>query len=84
MVDHLTIPIRIVHKERWGNLSVFGDKHEFCGEDIRQKKDISFTGGHRVRLYVAKKNVHWKIPERVELDISGVAPARAPRRRPRR
>jgi hypothetical protein len=47
----------------------------------------SFAGGHRVRLYRFKDNVHWRIPAGVELDISRVDPttgngaAQPPRRR---
>jgi hypothetical protein len=60
---------------------MFGDSHLICGESVRMKdENFSFAGGHRVRVYLFKKNVHWKIPEGVSLDISSVPAAQAPRR----
>jgi hypothetical protein len=79
--ESLTIPVQRVNNDRWGRLSIYGSRHELCCEDIRLKKEnFSFIGEHRVRLYIAKGNVHWRIPQGVELDISLVAPAN-PRRR---
>jgi hypothetical protein len=81
MADHVSVPVKVIGNERWGQLSVLSsDSHLICGEKVDQKKDFSFAGGHRVRLYSFKKNVHWKIPEGVSLDIAGVPPANAPRR----
>jgi hypothetical protein len=57
------------------------EQHEICGYSFNQKKDISFAGGHRVRVFRAEGNVHWRIPQGVQLDISRVTP---PRRMPRR
>jgi len=83
---YMQIPVRIVNNRKWGWLSAFGERHEFCGEDIRPiDQQYSFADQHRVRLYVAKKNVHWRIPEGFEpVDISQVQPANPPRRLPRR
>jgi hypothetical protein len=82
MADSVRVPIKIVGTERWGQLSAFGENHLVCGETVRQKEaNYSFAGGHRVRLYSFKKNVHWRIPEGAVLDIAGVAPAEAPRRK---
>jgi hypothetical protein len=83
MLGHVRVPVKIVGGERWGHLSALGDAaHFICGEDVWKKdENFSFAGGHRVRLYAFKKNVHWKIPEGVSLDISGVpAATSAPRR----
>jgi len=72
--ESITIPVKIVNNERWGQLSYFGSRHQFCGEDIRLKNyNFSFVGEHRVRLYSAAGNVHWRIPQGVDLDISRVA-----------
>jgi len=78
---HVRVPVRTLGTVRWGALAYMGDTHEICGEKadcIDQK--FSFAGGHRVRLFRFKKNVHWKIPQGVELDIAAVAPAQAARR----
>jgi hypothetical protein len=83
MVEHISVPVKMIGKERWGQLSVFGLSHLICGETVHQKPDYSFAGGHRVRLYSFKKSVSWKIPDEVDLDISGVTPANAPRRQQR-
>jgi hypothetical protein len=81
MADHVRVPIKIVGTERWGQLSAFGDAHSICGEVVKLKNEnFSFAGGHRVRLYSFKKNVHWKIPEGLSLDIAAVPAATAPRR----
>lgn len=79
----LHIPVKEVNGERWGDLSSYALTHQFCGERVDKKDDISFTGGHRVRLYSFKKNVHWKIPLGQELNISDVLPENALRRQGR-
>ena len=82
MTQYVQVPVRYVNGERWARLSVFGERHDFCGEKIQiMKENFSFAGQHRVRLCVAKKNVHWKIPEGVQLNISEVNPSRLPPRR---
>ena len=81
MADRVSVPVKTVGNERWGQLSLLGDHHLICAEAVKLKdENFSFAGGHRVRLYSFKKNVHWKIPEGVRLDIAGVTPAAAPRR----
>ena len=80
MHDRITVPVKIVNNERWAQLNHFGTTHQICGDDFRQKRDISFANGHRVRVFTVKSNVHWKIPDNVLLDIAEVAPANAPRR----
>jgi hypothetical protein len=81
MADRISVPVKAFEGGRWGHLSAFADTHQICGETVRLKEqNFSFAGGHRVRLYIFKKNVHWKIPDGIALDISDVAPAAAPRR----
>jgi len=82
MADHVRVPVKTVGDERWGQLNLLGDSHLICGETVKLKDgNYSFAGQHRVRLYSFKKNVHWKIPEGIPLDVTGVAPATpAPRR----
>ncbi len=84
MADHVRVPVKMLGTERWAQLSAFGDHHLVCGEEVREKNsDLTFAGGHRVRLYSFKKNVHWKIPSGVPLDIASVSPANPPRRHQR-
>ena len=68
--------------DRWAALSYVAEgNHEICGETVKlMNGKFSLFGGHRVRLYRFKNNVHWKIPSGVELDITDVPPAQAPRR----
>jgi len=83
VAQHITLPVKRVGSDHWAELGAVAPQwtHEICGEDVRLKDhNYSFAGGHRVRLYKFKKNVHWKIPTGVQLDISGVAPAQPPRR----
>ena len=81
MADSVRVPLKTVGTERWGQLSAFGDHHLICGEEVRLKdQSHSFAGGHRVRVYSFKKNVHWKIPAGAPIDIAAVAPANPPRR----
>jgi hypothetical protein len=85
MAGRIFVPIKMVNGERWGDLAALSLSHEVCAESyflVNQK--YSFIGGHRVRLLRLRKNVHWRIPEGVELNISEVAPANPPRRRKNR
>jgi len=83
--EFIKVPVKKVNSQLWGQLSFFGNRHEFCGEEIRlRNQSFSFAGGHRVRLCIAKGNVHWRIPEGVQLDITQVELANPPRRLPRR
>ncbi|HME36776.1 MAG TPA: hypothetical protein VKF84_16200 [Candidatus Sulfotelmatobacter sp.] len=85
MADHIRVPVKIVGGDRWGQLSAFGDAHLICGENVKPKdQNFSFAGGHRVRLFSFKKNVHWKIPDGIPLDVAAVAPATAAPRRQQR
>lgn len=80
MRDRISISIKVVNGEQWGDLNALGLTHEFCGEKVDCKDNsFSFAGGHRVRLYQFKKNVHWKIPAGQVLDITGVAPQPSPK-----
>jgi hypothetical protein len=85
MSDRIRVPVKIVGTERWGQLNLLGDAHLICGETVKLKdENFSFAGQHRVRLYSFKKNVHWKIPEGIPLDVADVAPATAAPRRTQR
>jgi hypothetical protein len=79
MRDRLTVSLKSYQGERWADLNSFGLTHEFCGEVVKMKDEkFSFLGGHRVRLYSFKKNVHWRIPSGIEVDISDVPALAAP------
>ena len=82
MADHVRVPVKQIGTDRWGQLSLLSDSHLICGESVKLKNEnFSFAGGHRVRLYLFKKNVAFKIPEGISLDIAAVPPATsAPRR----
>jgi hypothetical protein len=85
MRDRVSVPVKVVGGDRWGDLSVFGQNHEICGEVVRQVNDYSFAGGHRVRLYKFRKSVHFRIVDGMVVDISALLPAAPPpRRKPRR
>ena len=85
MPKYVQVPVKTVGTERWGQLSLLGDAHLICGETVKLKEEnFSFAGGHRVRLYLFKKNVHWRIPESIALDITDVVPAAAAPRRTQR
>ena len=71
MADGVRVPIRVIDGVRWGHLSALAEN---------KNEKFSFAGGHRIRFYSFKKNVHWKIPDGIPLDISSVTPASAPRR----
>ena len=60
--------------------------HHVCAESFKVvDNQFSAAGGHRVRKFALKKNVHWMIPGTVlDLDIQNVPPASAPRRQPLR
>lgn len=77
MAKHVLVPI---NKDGWGNLSALGITHEIVGETVKLRDDkYSFAGGHRVRLFHFKKNVHWRISS-AEFDITDVKPATPPRK----
>lgn len=77
------VPIKTVNKQDWGDLSALGVSHEIVGETVHCKsQQYSFAGGHRVRLYHFKKNVHWRIIGDV-FNIADVVPAEPPRKRQR-
>jgi hypothetical protein len=81
MADHIQVPIIEHDGHRWGALAFFGKDHEITGENqscLNQK--YSFKGGHRVRIYKIKKNVYWKIPSTVTLDITNVPTRRVQQR----
>ena len=75
MTKSISVPLKFVGKKAWGDLSKFGLSHEICAERVDiVDNQYSFAGGHRVRLYKFKKNVHWGIPAGVDIEISAVTP----------
>ena len=84
MRDRTFVPVKVVNGVRWGDLAAISHAHEICGESVKRKEEnFTFAGQHRVRLYVFKKNVHWR-PLGQELDISAVVPDVPPRRNQQR
>lgn len=83
MTEHVKVPVKMINGAKWGELSAFGAsiKHVICGEKTGQDKDMALQGGHRVRQFWVKKNVHWLIPTGTALDIAGVQGAEPPRRK---
>jgi hypothetical protein len=79
------VPVRPFKNDNWADLNSLGLTHEICGEQVHCKdQKFTFLGGHRVRLYQFKKNVHWKVPAAGQVvDISEVPPASAPARKQR-
>ena len=83
MAEHVLVPIKIVNRQKWGDLSALGLAHEIVGETVKQKdQKLTFGGQHRVRLFYFKKNVHWRIAA-AEFDITDVEPAQPARKRQR-
>lgn len=83
MANKISIPVKNHDSYNWAELNHFGTDHIICGERISvHDQNYSFVGGHRVRLYKIKKNVHWRIPLGFDVDIAAVPPA--PQRRPSR
>lgn len=82
----ITLRLTRHDKRDWAHLNYFGHTHLICGESIKEKNaQYSFVGGHRVRLWQVKNNVHWVVPsdderDGDEIDISDVKPQAAPRR----
>lgn len=79
VTQRVSVPIVAHDRLNWGCLNYFGkaNYHIIVGETFtEQNNSYSFKDGHRVRKYKVKGNVHWAIPDGVELDISGIAPGR--------
>jgi hypothetical protein len=73
--DHISVRVIEHGGYRWAALSDFAKDHEITGENcsiVDQK--YSFKAGHRVRIYKIKKNVHWRLPSDVVLEITNVPP----------
>jgi hypothetical protein len=84
MSEFVRVPTRLVRGQRWANFNFLANKHRLCAEKYNTiAENVSHVGGHRVRLYELKGNVHWMVPDTV-IDITDVAPAEAPRRQGRR
>lgn len=83
MPSSINVPVKRHDGYNWAELSHFGSDHIICGERFtKQDESYGFVGGHRVRLYKVKKNVHWRIPVGSQiLDIADVTAA-PPRRLP--
>ena len=76
MSEQVSVPVRGYGSQKWGWLSALCPDHEVVGYDFRKIEDnYSFIGGHRVRLYKIKGNVHFKIPTGAIFNISSVPPA---------
>ena len=84
MTRSIRVPIKTVRGVDWGDLNALGVSHEIVGETIHCKDpQYSFGGGHRVRLYHFKKNVHWRLSTGMEINIKDVDPADEPASRRR-
>jgi hypothetical protein len=78
---HYPVPLIEHDGYSWGALSYFGNKQIISGESMRiDDNNYTFRGGHRVRLYEIKNNIYWRIKKGIDLDISAVEVADAPRR----
>lgn len=76
------VSLKDYNGDKWGDLAAIAVAHDICGEKVSQiNGNFSFIGGHRVRLYRFKKNVHWLIPKGTDFEIGDLPQAPAPRRR---
>jgi hypothetical protein len=75
---HLQVPLIEFGGQVWGDLTVFGRKHELIATTVKPGGRVSFLNQHGVGTVSLEKMVHWKIPSGVDLDISDVG---TPRRR---
>lgn len=69
----MRIPIKVIKGVKWGDLNSLCLSHVIVAEHHQIEENYSFQGGHRVRRFKLKKNVHWLIPvDGVDLDITAV------------
>jgi hypothetical protein len=81
MRARVSVSIKDYNGDKWGDLASFADSHDICGEKVKEvNSNYSFIGGHRVRLYRFKKNVHWMVPKGTDFEITDVSQASSPRR----
>lgn len=79
MSEVIRVPIVLYGSQKWGSLDSLGISFEIVGESVAKKEEnYSFIGGHRLRLYKFKKDVHFRVPSGRELDITDVQPAGVP------
>jgi hypothetical protein len=77
MHDHISVPVIEHGGYRWGALAYFGKDHEFTGEDFKCiDQKYTFRNEHRVRIIRIRKQVYWRIPVGITLDIGAVPPRR--------
>jgi hypothetical protein len=70
---HISMPLVEHDGHRWAAIAYYGIDHEITGETCKcLKEKYSFKGGHRVRIYKIKKQVYWKVPSSIDLDITDV------------
>jgi hypothetical protein len=83
MAGRISFPVKKINSEDWVEISAHAPSqtHYICAEKVHQQGDMSFAGGHRVRLFAMKKSIHVKMPDGIDLNISGVDAPAAPRRR---
>jgi hypothetical protein len=85
MRSRISVPVKVVGRDHWGDLAALGNSHDICGTKVFEKNNnFTFAGGHRVRLYRFTNNVHWLIPTDRVVDITDVTPASSPPRRAQR
>jgi hypothetical protein len=84
-MSHVSVPVKDVNGVKWGDLSALALTHEIVGERVdKLNENFSFAGGHRVRLFKFKKNVHFKVPPKgTLLDMTAVPVGDTPRRQGR-
>jgi hypothetical protein len=83
----VSLPLKVHSQCNWAEISSLAPTQvfEIVGETVKLgDQNYSFIGGHRVRLYKFKKNVHFRVPAGTDFNISSVVPAEPPRRQPPR
>jgi hypothetical protein len=78
-----TFPLRVEQKQHWAALSYCGIKRiDVVAYSMDFRAKHGFAGGHRHRLVTCREDIHILFPkDDIKIDITDVAPAKAPPRR---
>ena len=69
-----SVPLKKFGNDLWADLGALGSRvwEVTCEKSDLKDNQYSFIGGHRVRLFKLKDNVHFKLPADFKVDIRAV------------